>query len=225
MRVCLPMLELFAHPFSSYCWKVLIALYEREIPFEYRLLEQDHPENFERLKRYWPVGKFPVLVDEGRPVIESSTIIEHLDDEKFGAAAKMIPDGKETARQVRFMDRVFDNHVMGKMQVVVDQHIFNREALDITAMDRARAALDIIYDWLETQLGAEGWAAGEAFTMADCAAAPSLFYADWVHEIGDGRPKLKAYRARLLARPSVSRCVEDARPYRGYFPPGAPDRD
>ena len=211
--------------FRSYCWKVLIALYERGIAFEYRMLDQEHPGNFERLKSVWPVGKFPVLFVDGRPVIETSVIIETLDGERFGTAPKLIPADPATALEVRFMDRVFDNHVMNRMQVIVDEYIFYRDTMNIDRIERTHAALETVYDWLETRLGEQGWAVGDDFTLADCAAAPSLFYADWVREIGDARPKLKAYRARLLARPSVSRCVEDARPYRGYFPPGAPDRD
>lgn len=220
------MLELYAHPFSSYCWKVLIALYEREIAFEYRMLDGEHPENFARLKEAWPVGKFPVLFIDGAPVIESSIIIETLDSSHFGSTApKLIPEDAAAALHVRFMDRVFDNHVMGRMQVVVDDYIADGPTASGPRIDKAKVALETIYDWLESRLGADGWACGDRFTLADCAAAPSLFYADWVREIGEARPKLKAYRARLLARPSVSRCVEDARPYRGYFPPGAPNRD
>lgn len=219
------MLELYAHPFSSYCWKVMIALYERDIPFEYRMLDQDHPENFARLKSVWPLGKFPVLFVDGEPVIETSIIIETVDDDRFSTAPKMIPDDPAAAMRVRFLDRVFDNYVMNQMQVTVNEYIFDRDKLNKGRIERSNAGLDATYDWLETQLGEDGWAVGDQFTMADCAAAPSLFYADWVREIGDARPKLKAYRARLLARPSVSRCIEDARPYRSYFPPGAPDRD
>lgn len=221
----MPMLELYAHPFSSYCWKVLIALYERNIPFEYRMLDQDHPGNFKRLKDVWPVGKIPVLFVDGEPVIESSVIIETLDDDRFAQAPRLIPCDRDSALRVRFMDRVFDNHVMNRMQVTVDEYIHYADNKNMDRLARTDAALDTIYDWLETQLGEDGWAVGDSFTLADCAAAPSLFYADWVHEIGDAHPRLKAYRARLLARPSVSRCVEDARPYRSYFPPGAPDRD
>ncbi|MCH4152988.1 MAG: glutathione S-transferase family protein [Sphingobium sp.] len=219
------MLELYAHPFSSYCWKVLIALYERGISFEYRMLDGEHPEHFARLKEVWPVGKFPVVFVDGAPVIESSIIIETLDEDRFSSGPKLIPADRHTAREVRFMDRVFDNHVMNRMQVTVDEYIHYRDNMNIDRLERTTAALDTVYDWLEARLSADGWACGEAFTLADCAAAPSLFYADWVHEIGARRPHLKAYRARLLARPSVSRCVEDARPYRSYFPPGAPDRD
>ncbi len=219
------MLKLYAHPFSSYSWKVLIALYERKIAFEYHVLDPDHPDNFSTLRRHWPIGKFPLLVESGRPVLESSIIIETLDDDRFGDGPKLIPADAAAALNVRFMDRVFDNYVMSRMQAVVEEYIFHRDVLDTDRIARVTAALDTVYDWLEERLPEEGWAVGEGFTMADCAAAPSLFYADWVHEIGAGRPRLHAYRARLLARPSVRRCVEDARPYRGYFPPGAPDRD
>lgn len=219
------MLELFAHPFSSYCWKVLIALYERDIAFEYHMLGVDHPENFIRLKQAWPVGKFPVLLVDGAPVIESSIIIETLDDSRFGTAPRLIPEDAAAALDVRFMDRVFDNHVMSPMQAVVQDYIADGPNASGPRIDTMKAALDTVYDWLEARLGADGWACGPDFTLAECAAAPSLFYADWVREIGDARPRLKAYRARLLARPSVSRCVEEARPYRSYFPPGAPDRD
>lgn len=221
------MLELFAHPFSSYCWKVLIALYERDIAFDYRMLGPDQPDNGARLKGYWPVGKFPVLVIDGRPIIESSIIIEALDDARFSSAQRLIPEDRELALDVRFMDRVFDNHVMNSMQQAVNQALAKPQdaALIAQTRERAGAALDIIYDWLDARLQGRTWACGEAFTMADCAAAPSLFYADWVHEIGATRPTLAAYRARLLARPSVKRCVEEARPYRAFFPLGAPARD
>lgn len=221
------MLELFAHPFSSYCWKVLIALYERDIAFEYRMLGPDQLENAARLKGYWPLGKFPVLAIDGTPVIETSIIIETLEDARYGNTQRLIPEDREAALDVRFMDRVFDNHVMNAMQQAVNQALATPDdaALIAQARGKAGAALDIIYDWLDARLEGRSWACGEAFTMADCAAAPALFYADWVHEIGEERPTLAAYRARLLARPSVKRCVEDARPYRAYFPLGAPDRD
>lgn len=219
------MLELYAHPFSSYCWKVLIALYERDVSFAYRLLDGDHPENVARVKDAWPLAKFPVLFIDGVPVIESSIIIETLNDARYGSAPGLIPEDVQAALDVRFMDRVFDNYVMGPMQAVVGEYIADGPNASGPRIDKMKAALETIYDWLEARLGADGWACGDCFTMADCAAAPSLFYADWVHEIGRGRPMLAAYRARLLTRPSVKRVVEDARPYRAYFPPGAPDRD
>lgn len=219
------MLELYAHPFSSYSQKVLIALYEREIPFTLRMLDGDHPENFLALKEYWPLGKFPVLTDSGRPVIESSIIIEWLDDDRFGATGKLLPIDRDAALAVRLMDRVFDNHVMTPVQAIVNEYLIDPAAPDSSRIDTARSALEAAYDWLEGRIGEEGWAAGDDFSLADCAAAPALFYADWVHPIGIGRPRLGAYRGRLLDRPSVARAVNEARPYRPLFPLGAPDRD
>lgn len=220
------MLELYAHPFSSYCWKVLIALYERGMPFVFHMLDQDHPENMARMKEYWPVGKFPVLTEDGQPVIESSVIIEHLDDDRFGATGKLIPIDREAALRVRFLDRVFDNHVMTPMQAIVNEYLIDAAAPDQARIGKAKSTLDAAYDWLEGQLEELGWAVSEQdFSLADCAAAPSLFYADWVHEIGMGRPRLSAYRKRLLERPSVARAVDEARPHRPLFPPGAPERD
>jgi glutathione S-transferase len=216
-------LELFAHPFSSYTQKVLIALWADDTPFEYRLLEQEHPENFEELKRHSPFALFPVLLDDGRPVLETTPIIEHLQAHHPGPN-RWIPDG-ELGRRVRFLDRFFDLHVMNNMQKAVTDRLRPEGSHDTFGVEQARQRLHVAYDWLEANLGDGPWAAGEAFTLADCAAAPSLFYADWVEEIGDKRPKLKAYRARLLAHPAVSRAVDEGRPYRSYFPLGAPDRD
>ena len=126
---------------------------------------------------------------------------------------------------MRQLDRVFDNYVMNVMQVVVSDALRPEAARDSYGVDRARADLDRIYAWLDGELAAREWAVGRDFTLADCAAAPSLFYADWVHPIADRHARLRTYRALLLDRPSVSRCVEEARPYRAYFPLGAPDRD
>lgn len=216
------MLELLGHPFSSYTQKVLIALWANETPFEYRLLESNHPENAAILKQHSPFGLFPLLLDDGQPVIESTPIIEYLQANHPGRNV-WIPEG-ELGRRVRFLDRFFDLHVMGNMQVPVIDKLRPEGANDPFGVQRAREKLHTAYDWLEGQIG-EPYAVGDSVTLADCAAAPSLFYADWVEEIGDGRPRLKAYRARLLEHPAVSRAVEEGRPYRHYFPLGAPDRD
>jgi glutathione S-transferase len=221
-------LTLYAHPFSSYCQKVLIALWENDTPFAYRNLEE--PGASEERAALWPLGRFPVLVDAGRTVVESSIIIEHLALHHPGAVALVPPQG-EAALDVRFMDRFFDNYVMTAMQKPVFEALRAEPSRKDELMAEARKALDIAYAWLETRLAGrrsaagEIWAAGDHFTMADCAAAPSLFYADWVHRIGPAFPQLRAYRARLLARPSVARAVDEGRPYRSYFPLGAPDRD
>ncbi len=216
-------LQLFALPFSSYCQKVLIALYADGTEFEFRLLEQELPENMEELRRHWPFGLFPVLLDDGQPVIETSIIIEHLQARHPGPN-RWIPDG-EDGRRVRFLDRFFDLYVMNNMTAPVFDALRPPESRDPFGVAKARANLLIAYNWLEANLPDSEWAAGDTFTMADCAAAPALFYADWVEAIGPSRPKLAAYRARLLAHPSVARCVDEARPYRSYFPLGAPDRD
>lgn len=216
-------LALYAHPFSSYCQKVLIALWADGTEFEYRLLEQDHPENMAEVKRRWPFGQFPLLVDDGETVVETTCIIEHLQARHPGPN-RWIPDG-ETGRRVRFLDRFFDLYVMNNMSRPVFDAIRPEGSRDPYGVEQAMAGLRTAYDWLEANLGGGPWAAGEAFTLADCAAAPALFYADWVEAIGSARPRLAAYRARLLAHPTVARAVEEARSYRDYFPLGAPDRD
>ncbi len=154
----------------------------------------------------------------------SSIIIEHLGLHHTGPA-RLLPDDRAAALEVRFMDRFFDNYVMTPVQKLVSEALRSEPTRKDEAMADARRALDTAYAWLETRLSGRTWAAGESFTMADCAAAPSLFYADWVHQIGDAFPRLRTYRSHLLARPSFARAVEEARPYRHYFPLGAPDRD
>ena len=138
---------------------------------------------------------------------------------------RLLPEDLEAALEVRFLDRVFDNYVMTEMQKPVLEAIRPESGRRDEAMASAREALDTAYAWLEKRLAGRTWAAGENFTMADCAAAPALFYADWVHPIDARFPVLRAYRTRLLARPSFKRAVDEGRPYRHYFPLGAPDRD
>ncbi len=217
-------LELFGHPFSSYTMKALIALYENGTPFDFRILDPDHPENAAELARRWPIARFPLLVDGGTTVFETSAIIEHLMAFHRGPVP-LIPADAQDAVPVRMLDRVFDCHVMGPMQVIVLDARRPEDARDRYGVTQARTALDTIYAWLDHVLAGREWAAGDVFTLADAAAAPALFYADWAHPIGDDHTTLKAYRARLLARPSFARCIEDARPYRRFFPLGAPDRD
>lgn len=214
-------MKLYAHPFSSYSQKVLIALYENGTPFEYRNLEET-AANAE-LASLWPLKRFPVLVDEQRTILETSTIIEHLQIH-YPGPTRLIPDG-DPGVEVRMLDRLFDNYVMTSTQKIVLDHLRAAADRDPYGVTEARALLDRIYAWLDTHLAGRAWAAGAGFTLADCAAAPSLFYADWVQEISPAHANLRAYRARLLARPAVARAVDEGRPFRGYFPPGAPDRD
>jgi glutathione S-transferase len=201
---------------------VLIPLYADETEFEFRQVPEI-AENYAELKRIWPFGKFPLLLDDGKPVIETTPIIEHLQAHHPGPNT-WIPDG-ELGRQVRFLDRFFDLYVQGNMQPAVNNALRPEGKGDAYGEEQARKNLRVAYDWLESNLPDSGWAAGESFTQADCAAAPALFNADWVEEIGPKRPKVAAYRARLLADPVVARVVDEARPYRPYFPLGAPDRD
>lgn len=215
---------LYAHPFSSYCQKVLVALYENGVDFDYRMVAPDNPSAGEELHALWPLDKFPVLVDGGRTLLESSIIIEHL-QHRHGGPVQLIPDAPEVAVEARMMDRVFDNYVMTPMQKLVGDALRPEDAHDAFGCNQARAMLDTVYAWLDQRLAPDGWAIGEAFTLADCAAAPSLFYADWAHPIPEQHGTLRSYRARLLARPSFARAVNEARPYRPYFPLGAPDRD
>jgi glutathione S-transferase len=215
-------LTLYSHPFSSYCQKVLVALWENDVPFTYRHLEE--PGAAEERAALWPLGRFPVLVDDGKVIAESSIVIEHLDIHHPGPV-RLLPDARDAALEVRFMDRFFDNYVMSAMQKPVHEALKGERGRTDEALAEARQALDTAYAWLEDRLAGRSWAAGEDFSMADCAAAPSLFYADWVHQIGPAFPLLRAYRSRLLARPSFARAVDEGRPYRHYFPLGAPDRD
>ena len=215
---------LYAHPFSSYCQKVLIALYENAIDFDYRVVGPEDPAAAQELAALWPLKKFPVLVDDGRTLIETSIIIEHLQLARPGPV-RLIPEDPRQALEARKMDRVFDNYVMGPMQKLVLDRLRPEESRDPFGLAEARATLDTVYAWLDARLASHPWAAGEDFTLADCAAAPALFYADWAHGIPAGLEHLRAYRARLLARPSFARAVDEARPYRPYFPLGAPERD
>lgn len=218
------MLELFGHPFSSYCWKALIAFYENETPFTFKMLDAEHLENNERFQSLSPQGKFPLLIDDGRVVFEASIIIEYL-QAHYRGASRLIPPDAVSALDVRMLDRFFDNYVMGPMQTIVFDHIREEKDRDTKGVANARTMLARSYAWLEGRLAGRRFVCGEAFTLADCAAAPSLFYADWVAEIPADYPLLRDYRTRLLQRPSVKRCVDEARPYRSFFPPGAPDRD
>ena len=215
-------LELYGHPFSSYTWKALIPLYADGTEFQFRQVPEDQ-ETYAKLKRLWPFGKFPTLVDNGEVIPEATCIIEHL-QAHYPTENVWIPEG-ELGRRVRFLDRFFDLYVQGNMQPAVNHALRPEGKGDAYGAQQGRKNLHIAYDWLEANLPEDASAAGDSFTLADCAAAPALFYADWVEEIGDSRPKLKAYRARLLAHPVVARVVDEARPYRPYFPLGAPDRD
>jgi len=217
-------LVLYGHPFSSYTQKVLIALYENATPFGFRVLGPDAPEHAAAWLAKWPLRQFPLLVDGARDVVETSIIIEYL-QLKHPGPMRLIPSDPVDALDVRFMDRFFDLHVMNAMQLAVNGALTGDAVKRQDGMALAEEKLKRAYAWLDTRLAGRTWATGEHFTLADCAAAPSLFYADWTHPIAEQYPVLRAYRARLLARPSFARAVDEARYFRPYFPLGAPDRD
>jgi glutathione S-transferase len=217
-------IQLYAHPFSSYCQKVLIALYENDTTFELHPIAPDHPEVSREFERLWPLKRMPILVDGGRTVVEATIIVEHLDLHHPGPV-RLVSADRKAALDVRMMDRFFDNYVMTPMQKIVGDRLRPADERDPRGVADARALLETSYRWLDAALAERVWAAGGAFSLADCAAAPSLFYADWAHPIDEAFWRVRAYRARLLARPSFARAVDEARPYRKFFPLGAPDRD
>ncbi|TWI61905.1 glutathione S-transferase [Pseudoduganella lurida] len=217
-------LSLYAHPFSSYCQKVLVALYEHDLPFTLRPVNAGDAAADEEFAERWPMRHMPLLTDGPRSVVEASIIIEYLERYRQDAPP-LLPAEADSALQVRFLDRFFDNYVMTPMQRIVYDHVRAEGEHDPRGVADARAMLERSYAWLDAQLAGRYWVAGDAFTLADCAAAPALFYADWVHPIPAQLANTAGYRARLLARPSFARAVDEARPYRRFFPPGAPDRD
>lgn len=217
-------LALYGHPFSSYTQKALIALYENGTAFEFRGIAPDTPQHTEDWLRRWPIAKFPLLVDGERQFAEASIIIEYLQLAHPGPV-RLLPADPMAALDVRFLDRVFDLYVMDAVQMAVDSKLGRIPMPSAEGLALAAERLERIYAWLDGHLAGRTWAAGEDFTLADCAAAPSLFYADWTYRIPETYPALRAYRARLLARPSFARAVDEARPFRSYFPLGAPDRD
>ena len=216
------MLSLYGHLFSSYTWKALIALYANEMPFEFRSVGPDRPDNSAFVQQAHPAGKFPVLRDGERTVIEATAIIEYLAVAHPGAAP-LIPADPLAAAEARMLDRVFDNYVMANMQRVVNAYLASRDNPDPQEIKAGREGLSRAYRWIERWLSEHRLP--PHVSLVSCAAAPSLFYADWVERIPAECPRLQALRAELLALPAVSRCVEEARPFRPYFPPGAPERD
>ena len=217
-------LALYGPPFSSYTQQVLIALYENATAFEFRSLGPETPQHAAAWQQRWPLRKFPLLVDGDRNVVESSIIIEYLQHAHPGPV-RLLPAEPMAALEVRFLDRFFDLHVMSPVQHAVVGALTGLADRKQEALAEAASRLELAYAWLEGHLAGRTWAAAADFTLADCAAAPALFYADWTHPIAARHPLLRAYRARLLARPSFARAVDEARSFRSYFPLGAPDRD
>lgn len=211
------MLKIYGHPFASFYWKAAIALYERGVPFEFLMVDPDHPENAETIGRLAPTGQFPVLVDGDQVVIESAAIIEYL-DLHHGAAPPLVPADRKAAIEARQMDSIFDDYVQAPLTRIVLNAIREADKRDALAVTEARATLDRTYAWLERWMAGRIWAANDTFGLADISAGPALFYAHWGHPIPREHRALHAYRARLLERPSISRVVDEARPMRDLFP-------
>jgi glutathione S-transferase len=213
-----PGLSLYYHLLASYCWKVLVALYENETPFTPRPVDLGDEAQRNALSKLWPLGKFPVLHDEaaGRVVPESSIIIEYLDVHHTGRMP-LIPADHDAALEARLQDRFFDQQIHEAVQKHVADKLRPEGQRDPYGVEQAHHRLERAYGMLETTLEARAWAAGDAFSMADCAAAPALYYANLVHPLG-AHGRVAAYLKRLAARPSFARVLVEAEPYFKLFP-------
>jgi glutathione S-transferase len=212
-------LTLHMHPLASYCWKALIALYETGVPFENKLVDLGNPVEREAFYALCPLGKFPALQNHetGEVIPESTIIIEYL-AQHHAERVRLIPEQPEQARKVRALDRFIDLYIHESMQKIVGDRIRPAGEQDAHGVHKARATLATSYDLLERELGDDAWAAGAAFSMADCAAAPALHYAHKVQPLGSGHPRILSYMQRLEQRPSFARVLTEARPYFHMFP-------
>jgi len=211
-------LSLYYHPLSSSCWKVLIALYESGIPFEPRFLDLGDPRQRADFVALWPTGKMPLLIDGEHVVPETSIIIEYLSHHYAPAGQGLLPVEGDAALEVRLMDRVLDLYVMMPMQAIVGDRLRAEADRDPTGVAKARETLAMAYGLIERKLGARTWMAGEPFSMADCTAAPALFYATTLVPLSAAYPRLRDYLERVLQRPSVARVLDEAKPYFQYYP-------
>ncbi|MCV3207832.1 glutathione S-transferase family protein [Mesorhizobium sp. YC-39] len=212
-------LTMHLHPLASFCWKPLIALYENGTPFASVVVDLGNEQSRAAFLKLSPTGKMPVLRDEAlnQTVPESTIVIEYL-NAHYPGPVEMIPADIDLARQVRLADRFYDFYVQEPMQKIVGDRLRPEGKTDPFGVEQARAQLRGSYAIIEQEMQAQTWAVGEAFTMADCAAAPALFYANKVEPFGDKYPAAKRYHDRLLERPSVARVIEEAQPYFKLFP-------
>lgn len=209
-------LILHMHPLPSYCWKVLIALYESGTPFR-PVQINGVPKDDSAFAKLWPIAKMPLLQDGEHVVPETSIIIDYL-QAHYPGRTNLIPADGEAAREVRLWDRFFDLYVHAPMQKFVSDRLRPEGTRDAVGVDEARATLDIAYAMLDRRMSERKWTAGDDFSMADCAAMPPLFYADAVHPYRVAYPALAAYFERLVLRPSVQRVIREAQPWLQYFP-------
>lgn len=212
-------LTLHYHPLASFCWKVLVALYENDTPFEKVIVDLMDPQSRAAFYALWPIGKMPVLVDAARDrtVPESSIIIEYLAQHYPGRTA-LIPADADEARRTRLTDRFYDSYVHAPMQKIVTDRIRPAGSQDPYGVEEARKQLATAYAMIERDMAGKEWAMGDAFTMADCAACPALFYADKVAPLGERYPNTATYLERLRGRPSFARVLDEAEPYFRMFP-------
>jgi glutathione S-transferase len=212
-------LILHYHPLASFCWKVLIALYENGTAFEPKLVNPGDPESRAAFAALWPVAKMPVLEDRARGAVvpETSPIIDYLDAYHPGPV-RFVPAEPERARQVRLWDRIYDYYVQAPMQKIVGDRIRPEDRRDAFGVEEARALLATALTVVEHEVAGKAWAAGDDFTLADCAAAPALFYADKVMPLAGVYPNALALLERLKSRPSFARVLDEAQPYFQYFP-------
>jgi glutathione S-transferase len=211
-------LTLHFHPLASYCHKVLIALYENDVPFTPNKVDLSNESERAALLKLWPIGKFPVLCDaaRSRAVPESTVIIEYL-DRYYPGRTRFIPADFDAAWQTRLRDRFYDLYVQEPMQKIVGDRLRPEGNKDPHGVEEAKARLRTAYGMIDHQMAAQTWAMGEAFSLADCAAAPALFYANEVMPFCE-RGNLAAYFGRLKARPSYARVLKEAEPYFKMFP-------
>jgi glutathione S-transferase len=212
-------LKLYYHPLSSFCWKVLIALYENDTPFEPILVNLGDAAEREAFLKLWPIGKFPVIQDTARDwmVPESSIIIEYL-AQHYPGRVKLVPDDADMARQVRMRDRFFDLNLQVPMQKIVGDRLRPAGSKDPLGVEQGRAQVRTAYAMIEGDMASKRWAMGDDFTMADCAAAPALVYGDKVMPLGGDFPNTAAYLKRLTERPSFARVLKEAEPFQAMFP-------
>ncbi len=212
-------LTLHFHPLASYCHKALIALYESGTPFETEMVNLGDPDGVAAFRKISPMGKMPALVDAVRAqnVWEATIVIEYLDAFHPGTT-RMIPADPDGSWHARLWDRFYDNYVHDPMQRIVADRLKPEAKRAAEAVRQFKAQLEQAYDVIEAEMAARRWAAGNAFTLADCAAAPALFYADIVAPIGPARVRVQAYLERLMARPSYARVLQEAKPYFQYYP-------
>ncbi len=212
-------LKLYLHPLSSYCWKTLLAFYENGTPFEPLIVDLGNEAERAALARLWPFAKFPVLRDDARDrtVPESSIIIEYL-AQHYPGATPLLPADADQARETRLRDRFYDLHVHQHMQKIVGDRLRPEGQHDPAGVEQARAQLRIAYGMIEQDMAGRSWAMGEAFSMADCAAAPALYYADKVQPLRPSYPNTAAYLDRLMQRPCFARVLREAQPYFAMFP-------